>query len=74
MGSFNQPVAYLSLIVFLPAIAALALAFFPKGKDDAIKFTTLGVTIVVFLLTLGMLRNWFGLDFDWITAGFYCVF
>ncbi len=64
MGSFNQPVAYLSLIVFLPVLTALALAFFPKGKDDAIKFTTLGVTIVVFLLTLGMLRDWFGLDFD----------
>ena len=63
MGSFNQPVAYLSLIVFLPVLAALALAFFPKGKGDAIKFTTLGVTIVVFLLTLGMLRDWFGLDF-----------
>jgi NADH-quinone oxidoreductase subunit M len=64
MGSFNQPVAYLSLIVFLPVLAALALAFFPKGKDDAMKFTTLGVTIVVLLLTLGMLRDWFGLDFE----------
>jgi len=64
MGSFNQPVAYLSLIVFLPMFAALAIAFFPKGKDDAVKFTTLGVTIVVFLLALGMLRNWFGLDFE----------
>ena len=64
MGSFNQPVAYLSLIVFLPVFAALAIAFFPKGKDDAVKFTTLGVTIVVFLLALGMLRNWFGLDFE----------
>jgi NADH-quinone oxidoreductase subunit M len=64
MGSFNQPVAYLSLIVFLPVLAALAIAFFPRGKDDAIKFTALGVTIIVFLLTLGMLFNWFGLNFE----------
>ncbi len=64
MGSFDQPVVYLSLIIFLPAVAALALAFFPKGKEDALKFTTLGVTIVVFLLTLGLLRNWFGLEFE----------
>ena len=63
MGSLDQPVAYLSLIVFLPAIAALALVFFPKRKEDALKFSTLGITIVVFLLTLGLVWDWFGLDF-----------
>ncbi len=64
MGSFDQPEVYLSLVIFLPALAALGLIFFPQGKEDALKFSTLGVTIVVFLLTLGLMLNWFGLDFD----------
>jgi NADH-quinone oxidoreductase subunit M len=54
--SLNNPATYLSLMVFLPALGALALAFFPRGKDEAIKYTTLGITIVTLLLTLGLFR------------------
>ena len=63
MVSFSQPAVYLSTIIFLPAIAALCLAFFPKGKEEALKYSTLGVTIVVFILSTGMIWNVFGLDF-----------
>lgn len=62
--SLNDPVVYLSFLVFLPAVAALALAFFPRGQNDAIKFTTLGVTIFTFILTLGLFRENVGIDFE----------
>ncbi len=42
----------LSLIVFLPAAGAIALAFFPREKTAAIKYWTLAVTAVVFLLSV----------------------
>ncbi|HXT58828.1 MAG TPA: NADH-quinone oxidoreductase subunit M [Pirellulales bacterium] len=44
----------LSLIVFLPAAGALALAFFPKDKPELIKLVSLFITIAVFLITLWM--------------------
>ncbi|RIK87288.1 MAG: NADH-quinone oxidoreductase subunit M [Planctomycetota bacterium] len=55
--NLSDPIAYLSLMVFLPALGALVLAFFPRGREDAIKFTALGFTIFTFMLTLGMLME-----------------
>jgi NADH-quinone oxidoreductase subunit M len=52
--NLSDPVTYLSLLVFLPAIGALVLAFFPRGRDEAIRFTALGVTILTFMLALGL--------------------
>ena len=52
--SLNEPTTYLSLLVFLPAAGALVLTFFPRGRDEAIKFTSLAFTIFTFLLTLGL--------------------
>jgi NADH-quinone oxidoreductase subunit M len=62
--SLNEPVWYLSLLVFLPALAALVLAFFPKGMDEPIKLIALGVTIFTFLLSLAMFRDGVAIDFD----------
>lgn len=62
--SLSDPKVYLSFLVFLPAIAAMVLAFFPKNQGDAIKFTTLGVTIFTFILSLGLFRKGAGVDFD----------
>lgn len=45
---------FLSLTVFLPALGALLLAFFPKDKPEAIKLTSLAVTIAVFAMTVSM--------------------
>ena len=37
-----DPLVLLSLIVFLPVIGALVLAFVPSGKDDVSRYITLG--------------------------------
>jgi NADH-quinone oxidoreductase subunit M len=42
----------LSLIIFLPALAALVIPFFPRGRDELIKWFSLAITAVVFLLTV----------------------
>jgi NADH-quinone oxidoreductase subunit M len=47
-------ITLLSLIVFLPSAGALVLAFFPREQTEAMKYFTLAVTAVVFLLTAFM--------------------
>jgi NADH-quinone oxidoreductase subunit M len=47
-------VTLLSLIVFLPAAAAVVLTFFPRDKTDAMKTFSLVVTAAVFGLTVIM--------------------
>jgi len=46
-----MPHVILSLIVFLPAAGALAIAFLSKDREDFIKLFSLLITIAVFLLT-----------------------
>src|SRR5271156_5556909 len=48
-------IALLSLIVFLPALGALVLAFFPREQEEPMKIFSLAVTITVFALTLIMI-------------------
>src|SRR5689334_22509980 len=48
-------VALLSLIVFLPALGALVLAFFPREQTGGMKVFSLAITIAVFALTVLML-------------------
>jgi hypothetical protein len=50
-------------MVFLPALGALALAFFPRGKEEAVRYTTLGVTILTFMLSLGLFFDARGVEF-----------
>ncbi len=45
----------LSLIVFLPALGALVLAFFPREQEEPMKVFSLAVTVAVFALTLLMI-------------------
>ncbi len=45
-------VILLNLVIFLPALGALVIGFFPKGADEAIKRLSLGVTAAVFVLTV----------------------
>ena len=51
---FDNVPLMLSLVIFLPALGALVLAFAPRGNEDLVKAATLAVTIAVFLLTLAM--------------------
>ncbi len=48
----NTHVFWLSLIVFLPALGALAMAFLPKGNVGLQRYFALTVTAVTFLLSL----------------------
>src|SRR5688572_9185313 len=43
----------LTLIIFLPAFGALALAFFPGENKEGIRLVTLGITIAVLALIVG---------------------
>ena len=47
------PVLLLTLIIFLPAFGALALAFVPGENKDGIRLVTLGITIAVLALVVG---------------------
>ena len=58
---------WLSLIVFLPTIGAIVIAFIPKAQIETIRYTTLGVTAVVFLLTiLVFFESGSGLKFEYL--------
>lgn len=62
--NLSEPAVYLSLLVFLPALGALALALFPRVTDDAYKLITLAVTIIVLMLSLGLFKQGAGVDFQ----------
>jgi len=49
----------LSLILFLPSIAALMILFLPKGEDKLTRWFALGMSLIPFLLSLVM---WFRFD------------
>ena len=48
----NPYVLPLTLVVFLPALGALALAFFPKDRPEGVRQFSLFITAIVFLLTV----------------------
>src|SRR5207245_6630798 len=50
----NPYIIPLSLVTFLPALGALALAFFPKGAKAGMRWFTLAITVAVFLMTAWM--------------------
>ncbi len=72
--NLSDPIVYLSLLVFLPALGALVLAFFPRGREEAIRYTTLGFTIFTFMLTLGLFLNDKGVRFEEGAAGMQNLF
>ena len=62
--NLSEPAVYLSLLVFLPALAALVMALLPRFTDDAYKLITLAVTIVVFMLSLGLFLQGNDVNFE----------
>ncbi len=67
----ESAVTLLSLVVFLPALVALLLAFVPKDRTDTVKLMSLACTAVVFLITCWMAIPGTGADdlrFDLGTA------
>lgn len=63
--NLDSPIVYLSLLTFLPALAAVGIALLgPKGNDLAIKQATLAATAITFLLSIGLLLGWPGIKFE----------
>ncbi|QDU57476.1 complex I subunit 4 family protein [Aeoliella mucimassa] len=63
--NLDNPAIFLSLLVFLPALAAAAIACFaPNDNPEVIKKATFWTTVVTFLLSIGMLFGWPGIQFQ----------
>ena len=45
----------LSLITFLPLLGGIAILFFPRGRDNAVRWTALGVAWADLMLVLGLM-------------------
>jgi NADH-quinone oxidoreductase subunit M len=64
----------LSIFLWLPIAGAILLAFFPRGATGAIRAFGLAVSLVTFVVSLGVLRGWedgqasfqFVESYDWI--------
>ncbi|MFP6693418.1 MAG: hypothetical protein VB875_10395, partial [Pirellulales bacterium] len=50
----NPYVLFISLVVFLPAVASLVLLFLSRDNTEGIKWISMITTVIVFLLTLWM--------------------
>jgi NADH-quinone oxidoreductase subunit M len=50
----NPHILFMSLLVFLPALGGLALAFFPSSRPEAMRLFTLAITVVVMLMAIYM--------------------
>src|SRR3972149_5950237 len=55
MFDLNTSVAFLSVLVFLPAAVALAIAFFPRSWKEQAKWASLTASALVFLMTLALI-------------------
>jgi NADH-quinone oxidoreductase subunit M len=53
----------LSWLVFLPAIAAIVISILP-ARGETLKWISLATTIVVFLMSLGMILGWSDVQFQ----------
>jgi NADH-quinone oxidoreductase subunit M len=62
--NLSDPAVYLSLLVFLPAVAAAILAVLPRLGDETYKLISLAITIFVFTLTLNFFRGDAEVEFE----------
>jgi NADH-quinone oxidoreductase subunit M len=52
LEALSDPTVLMSLIIFLPTVAAFVLLFFPKGQDETMKQFAFITTIIVLALTV----------------------
>src|SRR5438552_5787007 len=52
MNFFETDLLWMSLCVFMPSVFALALVFFPKGSEEAMRWTSLVGTAVTFVISM----------------------
>src|SRR5437016_4953838 len=64
MWPFNMNAEYdlvlMSLVVFVPSLAALALIFVPRGKEEVMRWVALFGTAITLLLSM-----WMFIDYYW---------
>jgi NADH-quinone oxidoreductase subunit M len=68
MFDLSSPAAFLSVLVFLPAMVALFIAIAPVNGDQA-KWISLAAIAVTFLMSLAMIFGWSEVQFATATAG-----
>ncbi|MDQ3987239.1 MAG: NADH-quinone oxidoreductase subunit M [Actinomycetota bacterium] len=56
---------WLELVIFTPLVGAVGVGLLPRGNETLIRYASLGVTLIAFVLSLGVLAN-----FDSGVAGF----
>src|SRR5208283_1946629 len=52
LEALSDTTVLMSLIIFLPTVAAFVLLFFPKGQDETMKQFAFITTIIVLVLTV----------------------
>jgi NADH-quinone oxidoreductase subunit M len=73
MFDLSTPAAFLSVLVFLPAVVALFIAFAPISGDQA-KRVSLAATAVVFVMSIAMIFGWSEVQFASGTADMQNMF
>ena len=69
-----DPTVLLSLIVFLPAIGAIVLAFVPGSQHETLRYVTLAVTLLVLVLCVVGFFGGYDTKFDTATANMQNAF
>src|SRR6188472_1731687 len=73
MLDFTNPTVFLSVLIFLPAVVALVIAFLPFS-GETIKRISLGATIVVFFMSLCMIFGWSDVQYKLAETGMQNTF
>jgi NADH-quinone oxidoreductase subunit M len=61
-------VSFLGWLILAPLAGFLLLLLLPKENGAAIRSTTLGISILIFLASLGLISNHKGTDLSWIPS------
>jgi NADH-quinone oxidoreductase subunit M len=69
-----DPAVLLSLIVFLPAIGAVVLAFLPSRQDETLRYVTLAITLLVLVLCIVGFFGSYDTKFDIAATGMQSAF
>ncbi len=48
----NTPLSLTTIVLFAPLVGMIVLLFIPRVREDAIRWVTLAVTVITFILTL----------------------
>jgi NADH-quinone oxidoreductase subunit M len=66
---------FLDVVIFLPLVGAVIVGLIPRDKEDAIRWSAFGVTVLTFVVSLGLLIEFdsaapgfqLGSEFEWVS-------